>query len=330
MEYLVAGSVEEALELMRGLAARGRTVRYVAGGTDLAVQLAGGSAAGAEPDRGRSPAGRPAVGAEAGQEAGLHPDRGRSPTGRSARSPTGRPAVGALVDVSGIPELLRLQNTPAGLRIGGAVSLETLARREDLPACLVQGARAIGSPQIRALGTLGGNLCNASPCGDTLAPVIVLGGILALASPAGRREVRAEEFFTGPKATVLRQGELLVEALFEVQALSGRSAFRMIGQREGQAISQVNVAVWALCESGKVAEIRAAAGSVAPTPLRLHAAEKVARGRAWSAELGREAGEAAAAEVRPIDDVRAPAAYRRLVTAALLREALAEACGGGR
>ena len=285
MEYLVAGSVGEALRLASGLAAEGRRVRYVAGGTDLAVQLAGGAA---------------------------------------------QPY--ALVDVSGIPELLRLERETGGgrLRIGAAVCLEILARHEDLPSCLAQGARAIGSPQIRALGTLGGNLCNASPCGDTLAPVIALGGRLVLASVEGRREMPAEEFFTGPKATVLRPAELLVEVLFDSEALAGGSAFRMIGQREGQAISQVNVAVWVRVESGRVAEIRAAAGSVAPTLVRLAAAEKLARGKAWSAGLGREAGQAAAAEVRPIDDVRAPAAYRRLLTAALLREALAEACGGGR
>lgn len=283
MEYLIAGSVEEALGLMDGLAEQGRSARYVAGGTDLAVQLAGGPAGG-QPE--------------------------------------------ALVDVSGIPELLRLERAPGGsLRIGAAVRLETLARSVDLPACLAQGARAIGSPQIRALGTLGGNLCNASPCGDTLAPVIALGGRLVLAS-VGRREVPAEEFFTGPKATVLRPGELLVEVVFGPEALEGPSAFRGIGQREGQAISQVNVAVWLRSASGRMAEVRAAAGSVAPTPVRLAAAEKLLRGQAWSQRLGREAGQAAAEEVRPIDDVRAPAAYRRLLTAALLREALAEACEG--
>jgi CO/xanthine dehydrogenase FAD-binding subunit len=293
MEYLVAGSVEEALRLSGELAARGRRPRYVAGGTDLAVQLAGEAAATA-----------------------------------GCAGPTAEPA--ALVDVSGIPELLRLESARGGLRIGAAVKLETLARRTDLPACLAQGARAIGSPQIRALGTLGGNLCNASPCGDTLAPVIALGGRLALVSAQGRREVPAEEFFTAPKATVLRPGELLVEVRFDEEALKGSSAFRSIGQREGQAISQVNVAVWARDGAGIVSAIRAAAGSVAPTPVRLKAAEQVLRGRAWSPELGREAGEAAAAEVRPIDDVRAPAAYRRLLTAALLREALGEACGKGR
>jgi CO/xanthine dehydrogenase FAD-binding subunit len=295
MEYLVAGSVEEALRMVDGpIAAGGRraryVARYVAGGTDLAVQMqqaGGGGTAGGLPD--------------------------------------------TLVDVSGIPELLRLEREPGSgrLRIGAAVRLETLARRTDLPACLVQGARAIGSPQIRALGTLGGNLCNASPCGDTLAPVIALGGRLVLASLEGRREVPAEEFFTGPKATVLGPGELLVEVLVDPEALAGRSAFRMIGQREGQAISQVNVAVWLRVGSGRVAEIRAAAGSVAPTPVRLAAAERVAHGRVWSDEMGREAGQAAAAEVRPIDDVRAPAAYRRLLTAALLREALAEAWMAG-
>lgn len=282
MEYLIAGSVEEALRLTGGLAEQGRSVRYVAGGTDLAVQLAG-NAAGGQPH--------------------------------------------ALVDVSGIPELLRLELAAGSLRIGAAVRLEALARSVDLPTCLSQGARAIGSPQIRALGTLGGNLCNASPCGDTLAPVIALGGRLVLASD-GRREVPAEEFFTGPKATVLRPGELLVEVVFGPEALGGPSAFRMIGQREAQAISQVNVAVWLRAEAGRLVEVRAAAGSVAPTPVRLAAAEKLLRGRAWSQELGREAGQAAAEEVRPIDDVRAPAAYRRLLTAALLREALAEACEG--
>jgi CO/xanthine dehydrogenase FAD-binding subunit len=293
MEYLVAGSLEEALRMMSGLAACGRSARYVAGGTDLAVQLA-------EPPAGPPP--------------------GQAP-GFAAAAPE------ALVDVSEVPELLRLESQAGALCIGAAVRLDVLARRQDLPACLVQGARAIGSPQIRALGTLGGNLCNASPCGDTLAPVIALGGRLLLASAEGRREVPAEEFFTGPKATVLRPGELLVEIRFDSSALAGRSAFRMIGQREAQAISQVNVAVWARSRSGKTVEVRAAAGSVAPTPVRLAAAEKVLRGRLWSEELGREAGEAAAAEVRPIDDVRAPAAYRRLATAALLREALAETLG---
>jgi CO/xanthine dehydrogenase FAD-binding subunit len=241
-------------------------------------------------------------------------------------------AADILVDLSALPELQGIRIDEEGLRIGAAVTIEELAARTDLPACLVEGARAIGSPQIRSLGTIGGNVCNASPCGDTLAPVIVLGGRFGLVSPEGRREVPAEAFFTGPKATVLREGEILSEVLFGAQVLRGASAFRMIGQRNGQAISQVNVAVWLECDprSGAIRSLRAAAGSVAPTPIRLARAEALLLGRVAGEELERAAAEAAAEEIRPISDVRASAGYRRAVTAALLREALAEALAAAR
>jgi CO/xanthine dehydrogenase FAD-binding subunit len=244
----------------------------------------------------------------------------------------GAPAPDALVDLSGLSELRGIRLNRQGLRIGAAVTIEELALRTDLPACLVQGARAIGSPQIRCLGTIGGNLCNASPCGDTLTPVIALDGRLMLLSEGGRREVPAEDFFTGPKATVLREGELLSDVLFGAQALRGGSAFRMIGKRNGQAISQVNVAVWLECEpsSGAIRAVRAAAGSVAPTPIRLARVEALLRGQVVGEELERDAASAAAEEIRPISDVRASAGYRRAVTAALLREALAQALAEAR
>jgi carbon-monoxide dehydrogenase medium subunit len=220
-------------------------------------------------------------------------------------------AADILVDLSALPELQGIRIDEEGLRIGAAVTIEELAARTDLPACLVEGARAIGSPQIRSLGTIGGNVCNASPCGDTLAPVIVLGGRFGLVSPEGRREVPAEAFFTGPKATVLREGEILSEVLFG---------------------AQVNVAVWLECDprSGAIRSLRAAAGSVAPTPIRLARAEALLLGRVAGEELERAAAEAAAEEIRPISDVRASAGYRRAVTAALLREALAEALAAAR
>jgi carbon-monoxide dehydrogenase medium subunit len=244
----------------------------------------------------------------------------------------GAPAADTLVDLSGLPELAGIRPQGQGLRIGSAVTIEELALRADLPSCLVQGARAIGSPQIRSLGTIGGNLCNASPCGDTLTPVIALDGRLVLLSAEGRREVPAEDFFTGPKATVLREGELLSEVLFGAQALEGGSAFRMIGRRNGQAISQVNVAVWLTCDPGSraIRDVRAAAGSVAPTPIRLARVEALLRGQAGGEELERAAASAAAEEIRPISDVRASADYRRAVTAALLREALAQALAEAR
>ena len=240
---------------------------------------------------------------------------------------------GALVDLTGIARLRGVEGRAGGVRIGAAVTIEELAGCPDLPACLRQGARSIGSPQIRALATIGGNICNASPCGDTLAGLIVLDARFVLVSPRGEREIAAERFFRGPKLTVREPGEILQDILIPAEALEGGSAFRMIGKRNGQVISQVNLAVW-LCREGRpdgkagtgaVAAVRLAAGSVAPVPLRLPLAEGVLRGKVPSPELLRRAELEAAREIRPISDVRSTASYRRAVLRGLLREALEEA-----
>jgi CO/xanthine dehydrogenase FAD-binding subunit len=230
-----------------------------------------------------------------------------------------------LVDVAGIPALRQLRRTAEGIAIGAAVTIAEAAAGAGLPACLRQGARAIGSPQIRNLATVGGNACNASPCGDTLAPLVALDASFVLVSRQGRRIVPAEEFFLGPKRTVLQQGELLLEILLPARSLMGGSGFRMIGKRNGQAISQVNAAVWAMVEKGTIREARAAVGSVAPVPLRLKKAETLLAGKAVKG-LDTEAVLAAVdSEIAPISDVRASLDYRRLVTGSLFSDALADA-----
>lgn len=233
-----------------------------------------------------------------------------------------------LLDISAIPALRAIRRSEQGLAIGAAVTIAEIASQDDLPACLVQGARSIGSPQIRNLATIGGNICNASPCGDTLAPLVALGASFVLASAAGSRTVPAEEFFLGPKKTMLQRGELLVEILIGAQSLAGSSAFRMIGKRNGQAISQVNAAVWLTAQEGQVREIRAAVGSVAPVPLRLRETEKLLRGSNRAGIEIRKVLESVDREIAPISDVRASVEYRRLVTGALFREALLEALAG--
>lgn len=232
-----------------------------------------------------------------------------------------------LVDITRLPPLQGVRREGGVIRLGAAVTLERIARSPGLPECLAQGARGVGSPQIRQLGTLGGNICNASPCGDTLAPLLVLEGRFVLRTGAAQREVSAEEFFLGPKATILQPGELLEAVL--LRSGGGASAFRMIGKRDGQAISQVNLAVWLSREraSGRIERVRLAAGSVAPVPLRLRRTEELLRGRLPEEALLREAEALAAEEVRPISDLRAGESYRRRVTGALLREAMADALG---
>ncbi len=232
-----------------------------------------------------------------------------------------------LVDVAGIAELRGIRRTPEGISIGAAATISEIAASADLPTCLRQGARAIGSPQIRNLATIGGNVCNASPCGDTLAPLVALEASFVLRSGKGSRTVPAAQFFLGPKRTVLAAGELLVEVRIASRFLAGASAFRMIGKRNGQAISQVNAAVWLLVEKGTIREARLAVGSVAPVPLRLSAAERLLAGKAVKGlDLGPVLA-AADSEIAPISDVRASLDYRRQVTASLLGDALAEALG---
>jgi len=283
VQYRTVKSIEEALS--QAASAAGEQTKYLAGGTDLVVQIAEGAV---------------------------------------------YPAM--LIDISGIQALRGMERTAEGLRIGAATTIAEIleaaggeAGESGVPECLVQGARSIGSPQIRRLATIGGNVCNASPCGDTLAPIIVLAGTLSLRSGKGRREVPAEEFFLGPKATVLQPGEILEYILIPSSHLEGRSAFRMIGKRNAQVISQVNIAVWLKqAEPGAAIEdIRIAAGSVAPIPLRLRKAEELLRGSVPGEPLLQTAQRAVQEEIRPISDVRTSEEYRRSVTAALFRDALA-------
>jgi CO/xanthine dehydrogenase FAD-binding subunit len=238
----------------------------------------------------------------------------------------------ALVDITGIGALREIEADGEGLSIGSAVSIASIAGSGGLPRCLRQGAGAVGSPQIRNLGTIGGNVCNASPCGDTLAPLLALDARLELRSSGGVRTIDAKDFFTGPKKTVLRAGELLTRVLIGKPFLGGGSAFRKIGKRNGQAISQVNVAVW-VKTSGRgsvIEDARVVFGSVAPTPLRLRGAEAALRGE--RARGGRLPGEPLARalrsieeEIKPITDVRASVEYRRAVSGALFRDALEDA-----
>ena len=230
-----------------------------------------------------------------------------------------------LVDIAAIPSLLGVRVSGQGISIGAATRVAEIAASTALPVCLGHGARSIGSPQIRNLATIGGNICTASPCGDTLAPLVALDAVFVLSSGSGTRDVRAEDFFLGPKKTVILPDELLVEIRIDARHLKGASAFRMIGKRNGQAISQVNAAVWILTEKGAISDARAAIGSVAPIPLRLRKTETLLKGRAVADIDMKQVLAAVDAEIAPISDVRANVEYRRLVSGSLFRECLEEA-----
>jgi len=177
--------------------------------------------------------------------------------------------------------------------------------RKRLPM-LAAASREVGGVQIQNRGTIGGNVANASPAGDTLPVLAAADAVVVLASAGGTRRVPFSAFYTGYRQTVRRPDELI--ASFEIAALKGRQHFRKVGTRAAQAISKVVIA-------GVVGrETRIAFGSVAPTVVRAARTEAALAGGA-SIE---EAQAALAADIAPIDDVRSTAEYRRRVAANLL------------
>jgi xanthine dehydrogenase small subunit len=199
--------------------------------------------------------------------------------------------------------------------------------REHLPA-IVEAAATIGAAQIQNRGTIGGNLANASPAGDTLPVLLAADAELTLGSARGERKVPVSEFFTGYRETALEPGELILSVRIPLTA--GREVvFRKVGTRRAQAISKVVLAV-AFREHGRTAgwsDVRVALGSVAPTPIRATATEAVLEGRHPTPETADLAAETLASEIQPIDDVRSTADYRRIVAARVLHRVIRVAGG---
>ncbi len=237
----------------------------------------------------------------------------------------------ALIDIGDLDAMRGIQAAKSDhgdvIRIGACTTIAEIATSEALPTCLRQGAQAVGSPQIRNLGTIGGNVCNASPCGDTLAPLLTLDARFVLRSSGGTRTVESGDFFTGPKQTVLGPGEILEFIEIPAASCARASAFRMIGNRKGQAISQVNAAVSLTIADGRMSDIRVAVGSVAPIPLRLTKLEGVLDGQPIDDVSLAAIREPVLEGIRPIDDVRSTATYRQEVTVSLVFDAWAECVG---
>jgi CO/xanthine dehydrogenase FAD-binding subunit len=217
-----------------------------------------------------------------------------------------RPEPRAVLDLWSLAELKGVRRAGDVLEIGAAESytgiIGSSEARRVVPA-LVAAARTIGAAQIQNRGTLGGNLANASPAGDTLPVLLAYDAVVV----TDRRAIPIDRFFVGYRKTALEPDELITAVRFPTDR---DVLFRKVGTRAAQAISKV---VMAVCTR----PARIAVGSVAEVPLRARAAER-------ALEQGDAAGAVAAvaADIRPIDDVRSTAAYRRAVTQNVLRELL--------
>jgi CO/xanthine dehydrogenase FAD-binding subunit len=223
-----------------------------------------------------------------------------------------RPA--ALLDLTRIGELAEWAADGRYLRIGAGVSyrriIDDLGRR--LPG-LAMAARTVGSPQIRNRGTVGGNLGSASPAGDAHPPLLAAGALVELASVRGSRRVPADEFFTGPKRSVLAPDELI--AAFLVPPAQGPQQFAKVGTRNAMVIA---VCSFAIALDPERRGVGTGIGSAAPTPRRARDAEDfLAAALPWEARgdlapaTVRQFGVLVAGAAAPIDDVRGTAGYRR-------------------
>jgi CO/xanthine dehydrogenase FAD-binding subunit len=240
------------------------------------------------------------------------------------------PSPGFVVDLKGLSSLRELSYDPLrGLHIGALATIRSISQYQpvrDFYPSLVQAASRMASPQIRNRGTFAGNICSAIPSADSAPPLLTLGANVRVFGPGGEREIPLDQFFKGPRKTVVQSDEIVTS--IALPNPPGRSVYLKLSPRHSMDLAIVGVAAAADLEKGEFGNIRIALGSVAATPIRANIAEGILRGRPISPSLIEEAALAASKECRPIDDYRATAEYRRDMVYVLTRRALQRVLAG--
>ena len=235
---------------------------------------------------------------------------------------------GRILDVSAVAEMsgITLGRTGGqGLRIGAATTWAAIADADLPPAlnALRQAARVVGGRQVQNAGTIGGNLCNASPAADGVPALLVLDAEVELLSDQGTRRMRLGAFLRGPRQTTLRPGEILSAVIIPDTALRGQSAFIKLGARTHLVISIAMVAARLAVDAGRIVDAAIAVGSCSPVAVRLPLVEAALKGAPLADAVERVRAADVRAALAPIDDVRATAAYRREAAVELVRRAVA-------
>jgi carbon-monoxide dehydrogenase medium subunit len=232
---------------------------------------------------------------------------------------SGRRSPETLIDLKRIDELHEIrENADGGLSIGAAVPLadvETHSLVLSRFPLLAECANTVGAWPLRQRATLAGNVCNASPAADTAVALLALDAVVNVASTTGRLAMAISELFLGPGQTALMPGDLVTEVVLPGAAAGFRGSYQRLSRRKGMDLATVGVLVGK--RDGAPASWRVALAAVAPTPLRVPAAEELLAAKGASA--AREAAELAVAVCRPITDLRGSAEYRREMVGVLVR-----------
>jgi len=238
---------------------------------------------------------------------------------------------GKYVSLWGLPELRGIEVTDTVVTLGALTTYADVRAHSILQAefpMLTRAAAETGGVATQNRGTLGGNIANASPAGDTLPVLLATDAAFVLGSSRGERSVAAADFWTSYRRTALAHDELVLAVRLPLRP-DRALRYRKVGTRRAQAISKV-VAALAWRDStpdGVWRDVRVAFGSVAATPIRATRTEAALEGRPPTPEVADRAAEILAGELAPIDDVRSTAEYRRIVAARILYRAIREAGG---
>lgn len=236
-----------------------------------------------------------------------------------------------MIDLWALDELRGIAVEGGAVTLGALTTYTQIRRsavcREHLPA-LVDAAATIGAAQIQNRGTIGGNVANASPAGDTLPVLLATDAEIVAGSARGERTISVADFWVAYRKTALDPDEIVVR--IRIPLAAGREVrFRKIGTRRAQAISKVVMALaWREDPRSRAwADVRLALGSVADRPIRATATEAILEGSSPTKETADRTAEALAAEIHPIDDVRSTADYRRVVSSRVLQRLIRDAGG---
>lgn len=236
-----------------------------------------------------------------------------------------------VISIGEIPVLSGISLDAKGnLKIGALTTIRTIETSPEIEKAfpiLSQAASQLGSVGVRNLATVGGNICNAAPSADMMPALIVLSATIKIVGTKGERVLPLEDFCTGPGSTALRNGELLVEIDVPAQAPGSAAAYLKHGIRGASDLAIVGVAANIALEGkdGICKDVKIALGAVAPTPIRARQAEAIIAGKRIDEDLIEKAAQAAAAESKPISDVRASDWYRHDMVVVFTKRALRQA-----
>ena len=237
--------------------------------------------------------------------------------------------VGSWLDLENIKELKEIKIYQNQMIIGAMVTHAQLEKSQDIKKyypVLSQAAADIGSPQIRNRGTIGGNIVNASPAGDLLSPLMAYDAQFRLLSTQGKKIVPVEEFFIGPKKTILEPAQLLTRIILPLPSERTCGCWIKIGKRKALIIATITLAlVVEMAEDNKtVNDVRTCLGSVAPTPIEIKEIREKMVDKKFSELDFNQLGQIVEDKISPIDDIRGTREYRKDVAKEIMINALKE------